>query len=96
MPKGLAQTLGLHRKQSDPGPATSLSSGSHRGEASTSQGRQGRRPAVSRVQGDSGTRWSQWLVGSRKVQNRQLAHSSSTQLWLSIEDRRGELTGSPA
>lgn len=37
------------------------------------------------------------MVGCvKKGANRQSAHSSSTQLWLSIEDRRGGWTGSPA
>ena len=45
----------------------------------------GRRPAVSRVQGDSGPTWSQWLVVSGKVQ---LALGNGTQPWLGRRERR--------
>lgn len=67
----MPEDLGPHRTQSDNSQDTSPSSGSHWRETSTLRQRkegQGRRPAVSGVRGDSGTRWSQWLVVSGKVQ----------------------------
>lgn len=85
---------GPHREQSDSGPAASPSLVSRwGGRTSSTEDRQGRRPAAGRVQGDSGIRWSQWLVVARKAQTDSCWQRHPPRL--STEDSGGELGPGP-